>query len=113
MIPCQNETYRLAPFLSQILNAPGESNMEGYSGYITNRTLPGLIAQATNGAVGTSTPVIPLAQNVLTSLLVFLEHRCFGKSNPYPDLKDSTLKYLSVEQAIEGASGSARSKRRT
>ncbi|CAE6424059.1 unnamed protein product [Rhizoctonia solani] len=66
-----------------ILNAPGESSMNGYSGYLTNRTLPGQIAQATNGAV------------------VFLEHRCFGESNPYPDLKESTLKYLSVEQAIE------------
>ncbi|CAE6447253.1 unnamed protein product [Rhizoctonia solani] len=66
-----------------VLNAPGESNMEGYSGYLTNRTLPGQIAQATNGAV------------------VFLEHRCFGESNPYPDLKESTLKYLSVDQAIE------------
>ncbi|KAF8699317.1 Serine protease S28, partial [Rhizoctonia solani] len=66
-----------------ILNVPGESNMEGYSGYLTNRTLPGQIAQVTNGAV------------------VFLEHRCFGESNPYPNLEESTLKYLSVEQAIE------------
>ncbi|KAG8737421.1 hypothetical protein FRC10_008200 [Ceratobasidium sp. 414] len=66
-----------------VLNTPGESNMEGYTGYLTNRTLPGQIAQAANGAVA------------------FLEHRCFGQSNPYPDLKDSTLKYLSVDQAIE------------
>ncbi|KAG8750277.1 hypothetical protein FRC12_012959 [Ceratobasidium sp. 428] len=66
-----------------VLNTPGESNMEGYSGYLTNRTLPGQIAQASNGAV------------------VFLEHRFFGQSNPYPNLKDSSLKYLSVDQAIE------------
>ncbi|KAG9096169.1 hypothetical protein FRC07_010976 [Ceratobasidium sp. 392] len=67
-----------------VLNTPGESNMEGYSGYLTNRTLPGQIAQTTNGAV------------------VFLEHRYFGQSNPYPNLNDTSLKYLSVDQAIEG-----------
>ncbi|QRV75298.1 Serine carboxypeptidase S28 [Ceratobasidium sp. AG-Ba] len=66
-----------------ILNTPGESNMEGYSGYLTNRTLPGQIAQESNGAV------------------VFLEHRFFGQSNPYPNLNDTSLKYLSVDQAIE------------
>ncbi|KAJ1307848.1 hypothetical protein OPQ81_001929 [Rhizoctonia solani] len=71
-----------------ILNAPGESSMDGYSSYLTNCTLPGQIAQVTNGAI------------------VFLEHQCFGESNPYPNLDESTLKYLSVEQAIEGYSSS-------
>ncbi|CAE6513011.1 unnamed protein product [Rhizoctonia solani] len=66
-----------------ILNVPGEFGLESFSAYLTNHTLSGQIAQATNGAV------------------VLLEHRYFGKSNPYPDLKESTLKYLSVEQTIE------------
>jgi hypothetical protein len=82
--------------------------MEGYSGYLTNRTLPGQIAQATNGAVGKLIFCLfcttrSACSHVFT-ITVFLEHRCFGESNPYPDLKESTLKYLSVDQAIEGAS---------
>ncbi|KAG8739979.1 hypothetical protein FRC11_000466, partial [Ceratobasidium sp. 423] len=84
-----------------VLNAPGESNMDGYSGYITNRTLPGQIAQTTNGAVGTVILSSTRSTSYILDIAVFLEHRCFGESNPYPDLKESTLKYLSVEQAIE------------
>ncbi|QRW04214.1 Serine carboxypeptidase S28 [Ceratobasidium sp. AG-Ba] len=66
-----------------ILNVGGESSMDGHSVYITNLSLPGQMAQATNGAVA------------------FLEHRFFGQSNPYPNLNDTSLRYLTVEQAIE------------
>jgi hypothetical protein len=74
--------------------------MESYTGYVTNRTLPGQVAQAGNGAVGKLHH--SWLFHVLTSFQVYLEHRCFGQSNPYPDLTDSTLKYLTVDQAIEG-----------
>lgn len=35
--------------------------MEGYSGYLTNRTLTGQIAQATNGATSKTVSVISFA----------------------------------------------------
>jgi len=51
-------------------------------GYLTNNTVPGLIAQPNHGAT------------------VVLEHRFFGQSNPYPDLSVPSLSVLTIEQAI-------------
>ncbi|KAB5588585.1 Serine carboxypeptidase S28 [Ceratobasidium theobromae] len=70
-------------FTYELLYVNGESDFEGLYGFITNSTISGLIAQATNGAVA------------------MLEHRYFGQSYPYPDVKESSLKHLTVEQAIE------------
>ena len=77
---------------------------KGYTHYITNRTINGLIAQQESG------------------LLIIMEHRVriflhlahefdldvelhltqfYGQSNPYPNLNEESLKYLSIEQAIQ------------
>uniref|UniRef100_D8Q3J1 Peptidase S28 n=1 Tax=Schizophyllum commune (strain H4-8 / FGSC 9210) TaxID=578458 RepID=D8Q3J1_SCHCM len=61
----------------------GEVNAEGYTHYITNKTINGLIAQQESG------------------LLIIMEHRFYGQSNPYPNLNEDSLKYLSLEQAIQ------------
>lgn len=85
-----------------VLNTPGEENafgehyesimgpmsfvtyeFIGYVGYVTNRTISGLIAQQQNGAA------------------VVLEHRFYGYSNPRPNLNDSSLELLTIQQAIE------------
>ena len=55
----------------------------GFSAYLTNTTINGVIAQALDGAT------------------VLLEHRFFGKSNPYPDLSVKSLQVHTIEQAIE------------
>ncbi|KAF9266345.1 hypothetical protein L218DRAFT_922990 [Marasmius fiardii PR-910] len=61
----------------------GEVNAEGYTGYLTNSTINGLIAQQENGAV------------------VLMEHRFFGLSNPYPDLSGKSMSVHTVQQSIE------------
>ncbi|KAF7364825.1 Peptidase S28 [Mycena venus] len=66
-----------------ILFTPGEDNASPYTGYLTNATINGLIAQQVNGAV------------------VLLEHRFFGLSNPLPDLTVESLKLLTTQQAID------------
>ncbi|KAJ3511571.1 hypothetical protein NLJ89_g4020 [Agrocybe chaxingu] len=66
-----------------ILMTPGEVNAEGYSSYLTNRTIPGLIAQQQNGST------------------VVLEHRFYGLSNPYPDLSVKSFRVHTIQQAID------------
>ncbi|TFL05775.1 peptidase S28 [Pterulicium gracile] len=65
-----------------ILNTPGEVNAAGYEGYLTNRTVNGLIAQQEGAAV------------------VVLEHRFYGYSNPYPDLSSNSFRVHTIDQAI-------------
>jgi len=55
----------------------------GYTGYLTNDTLNGLLAQQQGGVA------------------IVLEHRFFGLSNPYPDLSSQSLAVLTIQQAIE------------
>ena len=62
---------------------PGEAAAAPYTGYITNRTLPGVFAQEIKGAV------------------VMLEHRYYGSSSPYENLTVENLQLLNLEQAIE------------
>ena len=50
---------------------------------MTNRTINGQIAQQQNGAA------------------VVLEHRFYGLSNPYPDLTVKSLKFHTIQQAID------------
>jgi hypothetical protein len=52
-------------------------------GYLTNRTLTGVLAQQARGSA------------------IVLEHRFFGESNPYPNLNIESLRYHTVAQAIE------------
>ena len=66
-----------------ILSTPGEGNADGYDGYLTNRTINGLIAQQQNGST------------------IVLEHRFYGYSNPYPDLTVNSLKVHTIQQAID------------
>ncbi|KAL0955730.1 hypothetical protein HGRIS_001947 [Hohenbuehelia grisea] len=66
-----------------VLNAPGESNAQGSVGYLTNRTMTGMIAQQENGAT------------------ILLEHRFFGLSNPLPDLSTESFKLHTIQQAID------------
>lgn len=54
-----------------------------YTGYLTNRTINGLIAQQEHGSV------------------IIIEHRFYGLSNPYPDLTVASLKYHTIQQAID------------
>ena len=57
--------------------------MSGFTGYLTNITVPGQIAQQQKGAT------------------IVLEHRYFGYSNPYDDLSVESLRYLTIQQAID------------
>ncbi|KAI0774647.1 peptidase S28 [Trametes elegans] len=66
-----------------VLYNPGEGNAESALGYLTNRSLPGQVAQNLNG----------------TNIVI--EHRFFGLSNPYPDLSVKSLKVLTIQQAID------------
>ena len=54
-----------------------------YTGYLSNLTINGLIAEQQNGSA------------------IVLEHRFFGGSNPYNNLSDSRLKVLTIQQAID------------
>lgn len=65
-----------------ILTTPGEGNADGYDGYLTNLTINGMIAQQHNGST------------------IVIEHRFYGLSNPYPDLTVKSLRYHTVQQAI-------------
>ncbi|KAJ7498558.1 serine carboxypeptidase S28-domain-containing protein [Mycena latifolia] len=66
-----------------IFFTPGEANAAPYSGYLTNATINGQIAQQQNGAA------------------VVLEHRFYGLSNPFPDLTVKSLKLHTIQQAID------------
>ncbi|TFY66062.1 hypothetical protein EVG20_g5021 [Dentipellis fragilis] len=66
-----------------VLFTPGESNADEFTGYLTNMSMTGLIAQQEHGVT------------------IVLEHRFFGYSNPYPDLSVASLKYLTVQQGID------------
>ncbi|KIY52352.1 peptidase S28 [Fistulina hepatica ATCC 64428] len=66
-----------------VVFTPGESNADGYEGYLTNATVNGLIAQKFGGAT------------------VVYEHRYYGESNPYNNLSVASLKYHTIEQAIQ------------
>ncbi|KAI0650408.1 peptidase S28 [Trametes meyenii] len=66
-----------------VLNTPGEANAAPYTGYLTNRTIDGQLAQELNGAA------------------IVLEHRYYGLSNPFPDLSVKSLKYHTIQQAID------------
>ncbi|KAJ7246535.1 peptidase S28 [Mycena haematopus] len=66
-----------------ILFTPGEANAAPYSGYLTNLTINGQIAQQESGAA------------------VVLEHRFYGLSNPLPDLSVKSLRLHTIQQAID------------
>lgn len=55
--------------------------MAGYDGYLTNRTVNGLVAQQEHGAT------------------VLVEHRFFGLSNPVDSLSVDALQLLTLNQS--------------
>ncbi|KAF7775751.1 hypothetical protein Agabi119p4_4144 [Agaricus bisporus var. burnettii] len=67
-----------------LLMTPGEVNADGYAdSYLSTKAISGQIAQQQNGSV------------------VIIEHRFYGLSNPINDLKAESLKYHTIQQAIE------------
>jgi hypothetical protein len=76
-------TYWKGPGSPVILFTPGEVNATRYYSYLgTNRTT-GVLAQQIGAAV------------------IVLEHRYWGTSTPYTDLKTENMKYLTLENAIK------------
>ncbi|KAK2596556.1 hypothetical protein N8I77_013441 [Diaporthe amygdali] len=74
--------YWQGPGSPVVFFTPGEIAAAGYTGYLTNRTLTGLLAQEIGGAV------------------VLLEHRYWGDSSPYDTLTTENLTYLTLENSI-------------
>ncbi|KAI0309586.1 serine carboxypeptidase S28-domain-containing protein [Amylostereum chailletii] len=66
-----------------VLFTPGEANAAPYTGYLTNSTVNGQIAQQEKGAT------------------IVLEHRYYGFSNPFPDLTVKSLRYHTIQQAVD------------
>ena len=66
-----------------MLFTPGEVSADGYTGYLTNRTINGQIAQQEKGAT------------------IVLEHRFYGNSTPFGDLSVSSLRFHTIQQAID------------
>lgn len=66
-----------------IITTPGEQDADGFEGFLTNQTIDGQIAQEQNGAT------------------IVLEHRYYGYSNPYNNLSVASLKYHTIQQAID------------
>ncbi|KAH8118755.1 peptidase S28 [Phellopilus nigrolimitatus] len=65
-----------------ILFTPGEANAAPYTGYLTNVTINGLVAQQQNGST------------------IVLEHRFYGLSNPYDNLSVASFRVHTIQQAI-------------
>lgn len=74
--------YWQGPGSPVVFFTPGEIAAAGYTGYLTNRTLTGLLGQEIGGAV------------------VLLEHRYWGTSSPYDVLTTENLEYLTLENSI-------------
>jgi hypothetical protein len=66
-----------------ILFTPGEANAAPYTGYLTNVTINGQIAQQQSGST------------------IVLEHRYYGLSNPVPNLSGENMKFHTIQQAID------------
>lgn len=75
--------YWTGPGAPVVFFTPGEVAAAGYTGYLTNRTITGLFAQAVGGAT------------------VLMEHRYWGDSSPYSELTTENFTYLTLEQAIK------------
>lgn len=82
--------YWTGPGAPVVFFTPGEIAAAGYTGYLTNKTITGLFAQAIGGAV------------------VMLEHRYWGDSSPYSVLTTENFTYLTLENAIKDTTNFAR-----
>ncbi|KAF9535131.1 serine carboxypeptidase S28-domain-containing protein [Crepidotus variabilis] len=66
-----------------IFTTPGEVNADGYTAYLNNLTINGLLAAQQNGTT------------------VFFEHRFYGQSNPYNNLSSESFRVHTIQQAID------------
>lgn len=62
---------------------PGEQSADGFSGFLTPAAIPGELSRRLNGSS------------------IVLEHRFFGKSNPYNNLTVESLQVHTIQQAID------------
>jgi len=85
-----NQYYK-GPGSPIVLFTPGEAAAAAYTGYLTNATLTGAIAQSIGGAV------------------VMVEHRYWGDSSPYQELTTKNLQYLTLKNSISDLTHFARS----
>lgn len=74
--------YWQGPGSPVVFFTPGEVAAAGYTGYLTNRTLTGTLAQEIGGAA------------------VLLEHRYWGESSPFDELTTENMQYLTLENSI-------------
>lgn len=77
-----SDEYYKGPGSPVVFFTPGEVAASGYTGYLTNKTITGLFAEAIGGAV------------------VLVEHRYWGNSSPYQNLTTENLQYLTLENSI-------------
>ncbi|QKX63870.1 uncharacterized protein TRUGW13939_11041 [Talaromyces rugulosus] len=77
-----SDEYWNGPGSPIILFQPGESDADGFQGYLSNRTLTGLYAQEMGGAG------------------LILEHRYYGKSSPVDTLTPKTMQHLTFKNAL-------------
>ncbi|KAK6213288.1 endoprotease [Colletotrichum tabaci] len=77
-----NSTYWKGPGSPIIFYTPGQNAAVGRLQYLTDATLPGLVAKEVGGAV------------------VLVEHRYFGDSNPFQNLTTQNMQYLTLEQVL-------------
>ncbi|KAH6652526.1 serine carboxypeptidase S28 [Truncatella angustata] len=77
-----NATNWKGPGSPVIVFTPGEAPAAGYTGYLTERTLSGMIAAAVGGAV------------------IMVEHRYWGSSSPCTNQTTTCLQHLTLEQSV-------------
>lgn len=85
-----SDAYYGGPGSPVVLMTPGEAAVNGYQGYLTNRTLTGLFAQAIGAAV------------------IVIEHRYYGWSSPFTNLTTDNMQYLTLNQSIADLTNFAR-----
>ncbi|KAK8209937.1 peptidase S28 [Phyllosticta paracitricarpa] len=78
-----SDEYWTGPGAPVVFFTPGEVEASGYTGYLTNKSITGLFAQAIGGAV------------------VMMEHRYWGESSPYDELTTKNLQYLTLDNSIK------------
>ncbi|KAK3326755.1 serine carboxypeptidase S28 [Apodospora peruviana] len=78
-----NTSYWAGPGSPVLLFTPGETRADTYTGYLTNKTIMGLYAQAIGAAI------------------ILFEHRYWGESSPFQYLDTKNLSYLTLENSIQ------------
>ncbi|KAH8886065.1 endoprotease endo-Pro [Thozetella sp. PMI_491] len=77
-----SDEFYAGPGSPVVFFTPGEVAAAPYVGYLTNRTITGMFAQAIGGAV------------------VLMEHRYWGDSVPFDTLSPTNLQYLHLDNSI-------------